>query len=85
MTQPDSSFEAEVEWAGYQCADRPANYPYPRYIYYGPDLLPGGDYDLLISSIREKLLIIPGDTIVHPGHGPESTIDTERRSNPFLQ
>jgi hypothetical protein len=37
----------EVDWAGYQCADRPENYPYPRYIYYGPDLLPDpeGDYD----------------------------------------
>jgi glyoxylase-like metal-dependent hydrolase (beta-lactamase superfamily II) len=32
--------------------------------------LPGGEYDLLISSIRDKLLILPGDTIVHPGHGP---------------
>ncbi len=47
--------------------------------------LPGGEYDLLISSIREKLLILPGDTVVHPGHGPESTIAVERRSNPFLQ
>ncbi len=37
----------EVDWAGYQCADRPANYPYPRYVYYGPDGLPDpeGDYD----------------------------------------
>ena len=47
--------------------------------------LPGGEYDLLISSIREKLLVLPGETIVHPGHGPESTIAAERRSNPFLQ
>lgn len=47
--------------------------------------LPGGDYDLLISSIREKLLVLPGDTIVHPGHGPETTIEEEKRSNPFLQ
>ena len=47
--------------------------------------LPGGDYDLLISSIREKLLVLPGDTIVHPGHGPETTIAEERRNNPFLQ
>ena len=37
----------EVEWAGFQSADHPQNYPYPRYIYYGPDLLPDpqGDYD----------------------------------------
>ncbi|MCD4701022.1 MAG: MBL fold metallo-hydrolase [Candidatus Aegiribacteria sp.] len=47
--------------------------------------LPGGDYDLLVSSIREKLLVLPGDTIVHPGHGPETTIAEERRNNPFLQ
>ncbi len=47
--------------------------------------LPGGEYDLLISSIRDKLLILPGDTIIHPGHGSESTIAIERRSNPFLQ
>lgn len=47
--------------------------------------LPGGDYDLLISSIKEKLLTLPGDTIVHPGHGSESTIDDEKRFNPFLQ
>ncbi len=47
--------------------------------------LPGGDHALLISSIREKLLVLPGDTIVHPGHGPETTIAEEKRSNPFLQ
>ena len=37
----------EVEWTGYQCADHPQNYPYPRYVYYGPDGLPDpeGDYD----------------------------------------
>ena len=46
--------------------------------------LPGGDYDLLISSIRGNLLILPGDTVVHPGHGPETTIAEERRNNPFL-
>jgi len=47
--------------------------------------LPGGNYDLLISSIREKLLVLPGDTIVHPGHGPETTIAQERSNNPFIQ
>ena len=36
----------DVDWAGYQCADRPEHYyPVPRYIYYVPDLLPGGVYD----------------------------------------
>jgi hydroxyacylglutathione hydrolase len=47
--------------------------------------LPGGDYDLLISTIRQRLLTLPDDTVVHPGHGPESTIGKERASNPFLQ
>ena len=36
-----------MDWAGYQCTDHPEHYPFPRYIYYGPDLLPNpqGDYD----------------------------------------
>ncbi len=46
--------------------------------------LPGGDHDLLIEGIREKLLALPDDTIVHPGHGPDTTIGRERRMNPFL-
>lgn len=47
--------------------------------------LPGGDYATLIRSIRERLLILPDDTVVHPGHGPESTIGRERSGNPFLR
>ncbi|MBD3278837.1 MAG: MBL fold metallo-hydrolase [Candidatus Aegiribacteria sp.] len=47
--------------------------------------LPGGNHELLIKSIREKLLVLPDDTVIHPGHGPESTIGTEKRSNPFLR
>lgn len=47
--------------------------------------LPGGDYELLISSIRKKLFVLPGDTIVHPGHGPETNIAEEKKYNPFLQ
>jgi glyoxylase-like metal-dependent hydrolase (beta-lactamase superfamily II) len=46
---------------------------------------PGGDYNLLISSIRTKLLVLPEQTIVLPGHGPKTTIGQERRSNPFLR
>lgn len=46
--------------------------------------LPGGDYDTLIRSIREVLLSFPDDTIVHSGHGPDTTIGRERASNPFL-
>jgi hydroxyacylglutathione hydrolase len=47
--------------------------------------LPGGDHFLLIRGIREKLLILPDDTIVLPGHGPQTSIGRERSSNPFLQ
>ncbi len=46
--------------------------------------LPGGDYDTLIRSIREVLLSFPDDTIVHSGHGPDTTIGEERARNPFL-
>ncbi|HVM60632.1 MAG TPA: MBL fold metallo-hydrolase [Verrucomicrobiae bacterium] len=46
--------------------------------------LPGGDYDLLIRSIREKLLPLGDDVRVFPGHGPATTIGIERRTNPFL-
>jgi glyoxylase-like metal-dependent hydrolase (beta-lactamase superfamily II) len=46
--------------------------------------LPGGDYDTLIRSIRTVLLAFPDDTVVHSGHGPDTTIGRERASNPFL-
>jgi hydroxyacylglutathione hydrolase len=46
--------------------------------------LPGGDYDLIMKSIFTKLLTLPDDTMVYPGHGPSSTIGIEKRSNPFL-
>ena len=46
--------------------------------------LPGGDYDTLIASIRNKLLPLGDDVVVHPGHGPETTIGHERKTNPFL-
>lgn len=46
--------------------------------------LPTGDYDLLIRSIREKLLTLPPDYKVYSGHGPETTIGYEAYSNPFL-
>lgn len=47
--------------------------------------LPGGDGEQEISSIREKLLILDDATRVFPGHGPSSTIEHERKSNPFLR
>jgi glyoxylase-like metal-dependent hydrolase (beta-lactamase superfamily II) len=46
--------------------------------------LPGGDMDTLLTSIREQLLSLPDDTVVYPGHGPETTVGTEKRTNPFL-
>jgi glyoxylase-like metal-dependent hydrolase (beta-lactamase superfamily II) len=46
--------------------------------------LPGGDLATLIESIRRELLSLPDDTIVHSGHGPDTTIGAERRVNPFL-
>lgn len=48
------------------------------------DLL-GGSYEELINSIKNKLLILPGETIVLPGHGQPSTIKVEKGSNPFLK
>ena len=47
--------------------------------------LPGGDYDALMRSIREKLLVLPGDTDVIPGHGRPTSIAQEAAANPFLQ
>lgn len=46
--------------------------------------LPGGDMPSLLSSIRQRLLPLSGDTRVYPGHGPPTTIGREARSNPFL-
>ena len=47
--------------------------------------LPGGDYDSEIRSIMEKLIFLPGETKIYPGHGPSSTIARERMENPFLE
>jgi glyoxylase-like metal-dependent hydrolase (beta-lactamase superfamily II) len=47
--------------------------------------LPGGNYQALIRSIKEVLFGFPDATKVHPGHGPETTIGEERRTNPFLK
>ena len=47
--------------------------------------LPGGDLNVLLRSIRDVLFAFPDDTVVHSGHGPDTTICDERRTNPFLQ
>ncbi|MCX6321216.1 MAG: MBL fold metallo-hydrolase [Bacteroidia bacterium] len=46
--------------------------------------LPGGDHDTLIKSIRNKLFILPPSTVVYPGHGNETTIEREMKSNPYF-
>ncbi len=46
--------------------------------------LPGGDAALLLESIRQKLMVLPDDTIVYPGHGEPTTIGFEKENNPFL-
>ena len=47
--------------------------------------LPRGNYETLISNILNRLLILPGNTMVFPGHGPSTTIRHEYDTNPFLQ
>ena len=46
--------------------------------------LPGGDFDTLISSIKNGLLSLPDSTVVYPGHGAPTTIGDEKKYNPFL-
>lgn len=45
--------------------------------------LPGGDYDTLIQSIREKLFALPNEVVVYCGHGSTTTIGKEKQSNPY--
>ncbi len=47
--------------------------------------LPGGDWETLLSSMKSRVLDLPDETQVLPGHGPQTTIGAERRHNPFLQ
>jgi glyoxylase-like metal-dependent hydrolase (beta-lactamase superfamily II) len=46
--------------------------------------LPGGNWGRLMRSIREVLFVMPDETIVYPGHGPQTTVGREKRHNPFL-
>lgn len=45
----------------------------------------GGSHERLLTSIRDRLFTLDGETLVHPGHGPMTTIRDEKRSNPFLR
>lgn len=44
----------------------------------------GGDFSKIISSIKNKLFVLPGDTIVYPGHGEDTTILNEKKTNPYF-
>ena len=46
--------------------------------------LPGGNHETLIKNIREKLFVLPDETVVYSGHGPVTTIGEEKRDNPYL-
>lgn len=46
--------------------------------------LPGGDHDTLIRSVRGQLMGLPAETVVHPGHGPDTSIGREKKLNPFV-
>ena len=46
--------------------------------------LPGGDYDTLIESIQNHLFTLPDETLIYPGHGNSSTIENEKKLNPFF-
>ena len=47
--------------------------------------LQGGNYETLIRSIKNKLFVLPPSTVVYPGHGNETTIEREMKSNPFFK
>lgn len=47
--------------------------------------LPGGDWDTLMRSIQEVLFALPDETVLYPGHGPQTTVGREKRSNPWLR
>jgi len=44
----------------------------------------GGDFEQLIESIKKQVLVLPDETIVYPGHGPQTTIGAEKQYNPFV-
>jgi len=46
--------------------------------------LPGGDYQTLLNSIKQKLFVLPDEVIVYNGHGEQTTIGREKKYNPFV-
>lgn len=87
------SFDTEViKVAGHSpagCAIKIENYLFCGDILFAGSIgrsdLIGGDGQKLINGIKEKIMILPGNTIVCPGHGGRTTIDREKKSNPFIQ
>ncbi len=70
------------------------HYPESKSIFVGDTLFagsigrtdfPGGSYEQLIRSVREMIFPLDGKTVVYPGHGPATTVDREKRSNPFFR
>ena len=47
--------------------------------------LPGGSMEQLLASVKEKVFPLPDSTVIYPGHGPETTVGEEKRTNPFFQ
>lgn len=47
--------------------------------------LGGGDYETLINSVNNKVFTLPEETKIHPGHGPDTTVGTEKQLNPFFR
>ncbi|MEM6735917.1 MAG: MBL fold metallo-hydrolase [Bacteroidota bacterium] len=47
--------------------------------------LPGGNHQALINNIKEKVYVLPEEVVIHPGHGPTTTIGHEKRNNPFVR
>jgi hydroxyacylglutathione hydrolase len=50
----------------------------------GTTMMPGSSRPQLLDSIRKKLMTLPDDTVIYPGHGRETTIGAERRENPYI-
>lgn len=47
--------------------------------------LPGGDWQTLQTTLRNRILPLPDNMVMHPGHGPDAVLGDEKRTNPFLQ
>jgi glyoxylase-like metal-dependent hydrolase (beta-lactamase superfamily II) len=46
--------------------------------------LPGGSFEVLEQSIRQQIYTLPDETVVYPGHGPDTTVGAEKATNPYV-